>query len=67
MFDGVLEEHELGFFGEGDVVVIQVVLQNVPDFLCVHQVLVDAVSFLRSELQKMKSIRTIYTVGLCTA
>lgn len=52
MFDGVLEEHKLGFLGEGQVVIVQVVLQNVPDLLRVCQVLVDAVSLLCADLHK---------------
>lgn len=50
MFDGVLEEHKLDFLGEGHVVVVQVVLQDVPDLLGVCQVLVGAVGLLCSDL-----------------
>lgn len=57
MFDGILKKHELGFLGKGHVVVVQVVLQNVPDLLCVCQVLVDTVSFLCSDLHKTKILQ----------
>lgn len=57
MFDGVLEEHELGFLGKRHVVVVQVVLQDVPDLLCVRQVLVDAVGLLRSGLHKKTIVK----------
>lgn len=52
MFDGILEEHQLGFLGEGHVVVVQVVLQNVPDLLRVCQVFIDTVGLLCSDLRK---------------
>lgn len=61
MLDGVLEEHKFGFLGEGHVVVVQVVLQNVPDLLCVFQVLVDAVSFICSDLCEMKIVQLTQT------
>lgn len=64
MFDGVLEEHQLGFLGEGHVVVVQVVLQNVPDLLGVHQVLVNAVFLLCSDLHDMKNLQQTHFTEL---
>lgn len=66
MFDGVLEEHKLDFLGEGHVVVVQVVLQNVPDLLGVSQVLVDAVSLLCSNLGKMRIVQLTFNHVLKT-
>lgn len=51
MLDGVLEENQFDLFGEGHVVVIQVVLEDSLDLHHVRQVLVQAVFLVDTHLQ----------------
>lgn len=50
MLDGVLEENQLDFLGEGHVVVIEVVLENSLNLTHVCQILVQTVFFICSHL-----------------
>lgn len=51
MLNGVLKENQLGFLGEGHVVIIEVVLENSLNLIHVCQILIQTVFFLCSHLQ----------------